>query len=75
MGHKRFHEELSQETSDGLNFLLFAGSSCNPCFGLRPGLVQSEKPALASSLDQLIWFGHELQAGLQEPRERGLCLV
>lgn len=75
MGHKGFNEKLPQETGDRLNFLLLARSGCDPGFGLRPGLVEGEETALASSLDQLIWLGHQLQSRLQQPWECSLCLV
>lgn len=75
MGNEWLHEELSQITIDRLDFLLLARSSCNPGFGLRPCLVEGEEPALASSLDQLIWLSHQLQSRLQQPWECSLCLV
>lgn len=73
--HERLNQELTQDTGDGLNLDVLGGAGLNPLAGLRPGLVQGEKTALASALDQLIGLRDELGAGGQEPRVGDLGLV
>jgi hypothetical protein len=75
MGHKRLDEELPQNASGVLNLLLLTGSLSNPSLSLGPGLVQGQKTALSSSLDELIGLGDELGVGLEKPRVGDLSLV
>lgn len=75
MRNERLDEELTQHTGDVLNLDLLGGTSLNPLPGLRPGLVQGQKTALASTLDQLIGLRNELGAGGQQPRVGDLGLV
>lgn len=75
MRHKRLNQELSQDTLYRLDLLRLASTSLNPGAGFRPGLVEGEQTALASSLDQLIGLCDELSTRRQQPRVGGLCLV
>jgi hypothetical protein len=75
VGDEGLDEELTKDTSDGLNLDILAGTSLNPLASLGPGLVQSEETALTTSLDQLVGFGDELGAGSQQPRVEDLGLV
>ena len=75
MRNKRLNEELSQDTSSVLNLLLLASSLSDPSLGLSPGLVQSQKTALSSSLDELIGLRNELGTVLEEPRVGDFGLV
>lgn len=68
-------KELTEDTSDGLNLNVLRGTSLNPFPGLGPSLVETEKTALTTALDQLVGFGDELGAGSQEPRVGNLSLV
>jgi hypothetical protein len=72
---KGFNKELSQNTRSVLNLLLLAGTLSNPCLGLCPGLVESQKTTLASALDELVWLCDELGAVLEEPGVGDLSLV
>ena len=75
VGDKRLDQELTKDTSDSLNLDILGSTSLNPFPGLSPSLVQAEKTALASTLDQLVWFGDKLGPGGQEPRVDDLSLV
>ncbi len=72
---KGLDEELSQNTSGVLNLLLLGSTLANPGLGISPGLVESEKTALPSALDELIWLRDELGAVLEEPGVGDLGLV
>ena len=67
VGNERFDEELSQCAENGLDLDFLASSSFDPRSCLWPGLVQGQQTTLASSLDQLIWFGDQFHARSQEP--------
>jgi hypothetical protein len=73
--HERLDQELSQDTIDSLDSLGLAGTLLNPSSGLSPGLVQGQKAALASSLDELIGLCDELGARLVQPGVLDLGLV
>ena len=73
--HERLDQELSQDTIDSLDSLGLASTLLNPSSGLSPGLVQGQKAALASSLDELIGLCDELGARLVQPRVLDLGLV
>jgi hypothetical protein len=73
--HERLDQELSQDTIDSLDSLGLASTLLNPSSGLGPGLVQGQKAALASSLDELIGLCDELGAGLVQPGVLDLGLV
>jgi len=73
--HERLNQELSQDTIDSLDSLGLASTLLNPSSGLSPGLVQGQKAALASSLDELIGLCDELGARLVQPRVLDLSLV
>lgn len=68
-------EELTEDTSDGLNLDFLCSTSLNPFPSLSPSLVETKKTALATALDQLVGFGNELGAGSEEPRIGDLSLV
>lgn len=74
MRDKWLDQELSKGADDVLDLLFLAGSCSDPGSGFRPGLVQGQKTALSSSLDQLIWFGNEFGARGQQPRVGGFGL-
>jgi len=59
MRYEGFHKEIPQVTSNSLDLLLLASSCLYPSSSFRPGLVKAKQTTLASSLDQLIWFGDE----------------
>lgn len=44
-------QELTEDTSDGLNLNLLCGTSLNPFPSLSPGLVETKETALAAALD------------------------
>lgn len=56
MRYEGLDEEVTKNSLHMLYFLRFCGALSNPSLGLGPGLVQSQKTTLASSLNQLIWF-------------------
>lgn len=68
-------EELTEDTSDGLNLDFLCSTSLNPFPSLSPGLVETKETALSTALDQLVGFGNELGAGSEEPRVGDLSLV
>jgi hypothetical protein len=68
-------KEMAEHTDNGLDLDFLCSTALNPLPRLSPGLVQSEETALASSLDQLIWFSHELGSGHQQPWVCDLSLV
>lgn len=61
--NERLDKELSQRPDGGLNLDFLASSSLDPRPCLGPCLVQGQQTALASSLDQLVWFGDQFHAG------------
>jgi hypothetical protein len=69
------NQELTEDTSDGLNLDILGGTCLNPLTGLSPGLVEGEQTALTPTLDQLIGLRNELGTGGEEPRESDLSLV
>ena len=73
--HEWLDEELSQNTMYRLDLLDLAGSLSNPRLGLGPRLVEGQKTALASPLDQLIWLCDKLGTGLEKPWIGDLGLV
>ena len=75
MRHEWLDQERPEDTVDGLHPLDLASTCRDPLFGLRPGLVESEKTALASSLDQLVRLCDELCTALQQPRIGDLGLA
>ena len=75
MRHERLDQELSQDTIDSLDSLGLASALLNPGSGLGPGLIQGQKAALASSLDELIGLCDELGARLVQPGVLDLGLV
>lgn len=75
MRHKGLDQELSQDTVNSLDSLLLAGTLLNPSSGLGPGLVQGQKTALASSLDELVGLCDKLGTGLEQPGVLDLGLV
>lgn len=75
MRHEGLNQELSQDTIDSLDSLGFAGTLLNPSSSLSPGLVQGQKTALASSLDELIGLCDKLGARLEQPGVLDLGLV
>ena len=75
MRHEGLDQELSQDTINSLDSLGLAGTLLNPCSGLSPGLVQGQKAALASSLDELIGLCDKSGARLAQPGVLDLGLV
>lgn len=75
MRNKWLNQELAEEALDVLNLLLLASAFCNPSTSFGPGLVEGEETALASTLDQLIWFCDEFGVFGEQPRVCGLGLV
>ena len=75
MRHERLDQELTEDARNGLDLNILGGTSLNPLLGLLPGLIQRQETTLASSLDQLVWFGDKLGAGGQQPRVGDLGLV
>lgn len=75
MGYKWLHEELSENTSDSLYYLFFASTLSNPSSGLRPCLIQSQKPTLPPPFDQLVWFRDEADVVCEKPGIGALSLV
>lgn len=75
MRNKGLDEEVSEDTGGVLNLLLLASTLSDPGLGLGPGLVEGEKTALATTLDELIGLCDELGASLEEPRVGDLGLV
>ena len=67
MRDKGLDQEISKGANNRLDLLLLTSSGLDPRSGFRPGLVEGKQPALASSLDQLVWFGDEFHAGGQQP--------
>lgn len=68
-------EEVPQHTNCVLDLLLLASSLSDPGLGLSPWLVQGQKTALASTLDELVRLRDELGIGLQQPGVGDLGLV
>lgn len=75
MRHEGLDQELPQDTVDGLHALGLAGPRLDPLTGLLPCLVQGQKTALASPLDQLVGLCDELGARGQQPWVGSLGLV
>ena len=73
--HERLDQELSQDTIDSLDSLGLASTLLNPSSSLSPGLVQGQKTALASSLDELIGLCDKLGSRLEQPGVLDLGLV
>lgn len=61
VGHERLNKEVSKHANNSLDLLLLAGSLLDPSSCLRPALVEAQKAALASSLDQLIRLCNEFR--------------
>jgi hypothetical protein len=90
MGNKWFDEEVGQVSLDMLNLekrvnscflaekishlLQFASAFFNPLSALFPALVETQEPALASSLDQHVWFGDEFPP-IADPGVQGLGAI
>lgn len=75
MRHERLDQELSEDTINSLDSLVLAGTLLNPCSGFSPGLVQGQKAALASSLDELIGLCNKSGARLVQPGVLDLSLI
>lgn len=75
MGNEGLDEELTQNAGGVLDLLLLAGTLSNPGLGLWPSLVQGQKTALTTALDQLIGLRNELGTSLEEPGVGDLGLV
>lgn len=75
MRYERLNKELSEDTSDGLNFLLLSSSLLDPSSCLRPAFVETQETALASSFDQLIRLCNEFGTWGLQPGICSLCLV
>ena len=75
MRDERLDEELPKDTVDGLDLLVLSSLGGNPLLCLWPCLVQCEKTALASSLDELIWLCDKLAARDEQPRVLDFGLV
>lgn len=75
MRHKGLNQELAEDTLDMLNLLCLASTLSDPRLRLGPCLVESEKTALSTALDQLIGLRNELGIRLEEPRVCDLSLV
>lgn len=75
MRNERLDEELSQDAAGVLNLLHLASTLSNPGLGFGPGLVEAQKTALATALDELIGLCDELGAILEQPRVGDLGLV
>ena len=75
MRHERLDQELSQDTIDSLDSMGLASTLLNPSSSLSPGLVQGQKTALASSLDELIGLCDKLGTRLEQPGVLDLGLV
>jgi hypothetical protein len=56
------------------HLLQFAGAFFDPFSALFPALVETQEPALASSLDQHVWLGDEFPAVL-DPWIQGLGAI
>lgn len=75
MRHERLNQELSEDTINSLDSLGLAGALLNPCSGLSPGLVQGQKAALASSLDELVGLCNKSGTRLVQPGVLDLSLI
>lgn len=73
--HEWLDQKPPEHTVDSLHPLGLARTLCDPVPRLLPGLVEGEKTALASSLDQLIRLRDELGVLLQQPWILDLGLV
>ena len=75
VGDKGLDEEVSQVAVDCLDALQLVGALCYPLLGFGPGLVEGEQAALAAAFDELVGFGDEAGAAVQQPGIGGLGLV
>ena len=65
MRYEWLDKEMSQNTLYSLDLLSLASAGLYPSTSFRPRLVQGQKTALSSTLDQLIGFGDEFSTVLQ----------
>lgn len=75
MRNEWFDEELSKVSLHRFHLLELPSASFDPFPSFGPCLVKSQKTALATTLNQLIWFGHEFGAWCKQPWICGLGLV
>ena len=75
MRDKWLNQKLPQHALDRLDLLRLPSASLNPLPGLRPGLVERQQAALATTLDQLIRLCNELGTRSEQPWVCGFGLV
>ena len=62
MWNEWLNEELSKVSFHRFHLLELPSASFDPFSSVGPCLVESQETALTTTLDQLIWFGHEFGA-------------
>ena len=61
------NQEISEDTLHRLHLLSLASSFLDPLAAFRPRFVDCQETTLASSFDQLIWFGDPFSVWSKQP--------